>query len=241
MSKEDPYRDQAERLRQRIEKINENPLDDTTSSSLPPRSDMHRYKKKKTKWKMKYPIIRILVLFFILMPITIYSIYSYLDGKKLNKAEKASVSTQGFETINFEKPAKETKQIKKLNSDKANQSSSDKTVTNNGDEGKSKDTQNNAESGQNTSALTTPTASSANKPNVQQSTKNGSGQTTPAPTKKQDSYKIIYHTVKPQETLYRISMEYYGSDEGIDIIKQANHIQNEGIQTGQVLKIPIKK
>ncbi len=78
MSK-DPYRDQAAITKQKIERVQEN----TTSNkneALPSRSELHREKKKKNKWKLKYPLISILLLFFILMPLTIFSIYSYFDS-----------------------------------------------------------------------------------------------------------------------------------------------------------------
>lgn len=102
MSKEEPYRDQAERLRQRIEKVPE--MNSEDMGSLPPRSDLHRKRKKKTKVKVKYPLIRLLVLFFILLPITIYTIYSYLDAKNTGGSEKTTVSPSEYETINVENP-----------------------------------------------------------------------------------------------------------------------------------------
>lgn len=99
MNNEEPYRDQAERLRQKIEKINE-PI--VEASNLPPRSEMHRNKKKKTKFKLKYPLIRLLVLFFILLPITIFSIYSYMEGKYLNAKNASVTSNKEYDTINVE-------------------------------------------------------------------------------------------------------------------------------------------
>ena len=56
----------------------------------------------------------------------------------------------------------------------------------------------------------------------------------------ESSEEIIYHTVKPNETLFRVAMTYYKSQDGIPIIKKANNLQGNEIQTGQVLKIPIK-
>jgi LysM repeat protein len=56
----------------------------------------------------------------------------------------------------------------------------------------------------------------------------------------ENNEKVIYHTVKPNETLFRVAMTYYKSKDGIPIIKKANNIQGNEIQAGQVLKIPIK-
>jgi hypothetical protein len=102
VNKEEPYRDQAERLKQRIQKINEKV--DGVNEKLPPREQVHRQKKKKTKWKVKYPVIRLLVLCFILLPIIIFSVISYRDsGGKVNGTQKTSGSSVGYETINLEK------------------------------------------------------------------------------------------------------------------------------------------
>ena len=57
--------DQAENLRKKMENISEQQEDEL---QLPPRSEVH--KKKKTKWKVKHPLVRILALFFVLLPIS---------------------------------------------------------------------------------------------------------------------------------------------------------------------------
>lgn len=109
MNREEPYRDQAEKLKQRIEKYKE-PEFIVPESSLPPRSQLHRKRKKKTKVKVKFPLIRILALFFILLPITIFSIYTYIGNNHIG-TEKTSVPSKGYETINFDKSkSQQTKQ-----------------------------------------------------------------------------------------------------------------------------------
>ncbi len=71
---------------------------------LPPRSRVHHQKQKKNKWKLKYPVIRLLALFFILLPITIFSIYSSIARDKVGNILKTDgESTEGFESINIEK------------------------------------------------------------------------------------------------------------------------------------------
>lgn len=50
-----------------------------TSSSLPSRSDTYRKKKKRKRTaKIKFPLIELLAVFFILLPIAFYWIYRYL-------------------------------------------------------------------------------------------------------------------------------------------------------------------
>ncbi|TKH07192.1 LysM peptidoglycan-binding domain-containing protein [Peribacillus simplex] len=56
-----------------------------------------------------------------------------------------------------------------------------------------------------------------------------------------EGYKVVLHTVQGQETLFRISMNYYKSQEGIALIKEWNGLNGNEISQGQVLKIPIKK
>lgn len=226
MNKEDPYRDQAEKLRQRIEKINENPQD---HSKLPPRSEMHRNKKKKTKWKLRYPLIRILVLFFILLPITIYSVYTNLNNKNHGGAEKATVDAQDFETIHYGNSKKDNKKTTKIQTLSPKENASDQTSSMN-DVKQVSDTQRNAAS---------KPASSIPSTKTPETDKNGGTQTTASPAKTIHSYKIIYHKVQPGETLYHIAMEYYHSESGMNKIIEANHLQNENIEVGQVLKILI--
>jgi len=94
VNKEEPYRDQAERLKKRIQKINDK-VEDGNRDKLPPREQVHRQKKKKTKWKLKYPVIRLLVLSFILLPIIIFSVISYRDnGKKKSMTQKRLLGVQ---------------------------------------------------------------------------------------------------------------------------------------------------
>lgn len=245
MSKEEPYRDQAERLRQRIEKIHEMNVEDP---GLPPRSELHRYKKMKTKWKFKYPLIRILVLFFILLPITIFSIYSYLDSKKVNNTEKGAVSTKGYEPIKFENSTKNQNENTNNNGSNVNNTaqpneSLDEAVTNSDNDSRVIEGENNSDQ----SVATQSSVSNDGQPNGQDTEKNGnvqpSANTSPSDStnNQADTQKMVLHTVQPHETLYRIAMKYYHSKTGIDTIKAANHLKSNNIETGQVLKIPLNK
>ncbi|WP_051348676.1 LysM peptidoglycan-binding domain-containing protein [Peribacillus kribbensis] len=56
-----------------------------------------------------------------------------------------------------------------------------------------------------------------------------------------DQYQIVYHKVLPGETVFRISMEYYKSQEGIPLIQKWNGLKGNEITEGQTLKIPLKK
>ncbi|WHX99130.1 LysM peptidoglycan-binding domain-containing protein [Neobacillus sp. DY30] len=214
MNKEEPFRSQAERLKRRIEKINEEQTE--VRDQLPPREQIHREKRKKTKLKIKYPIIRILVLFFILLPIVIFSAYSYLEEEKGNKAEKVNGDTSGYEVINFEKTETES------------------TIETKEEEKVDTPAEENLEAieVQKPVIQDTPIESPASKPTAiagQGTDKNAE----PAP-------QVIYHKVKTGENLYRISLKYYHSKAGEDIIRKANNLSGNEIYLGQVLKIPLK-
>lgn len=240
MNKEKPIRDQAERLRKRVERKSEHTVE--KKESLPPRSEMHRQKQKKTKVKVKYPVIRLMALFFILLPISFFSIISYLDGTKmpLNK----SLERAGVEMINVESgddgkgvgqvedqeaPSYEEiadpEEIDVVAAGPAPSSSGDKNTAE--APGESEDKEN--------GKITVPASvESENEPADTEGTKaTGEGESA-------TSEKVLYHTVKPNETIFRVAMTYYKSQEGIPIIKKANNIQGNEIQAGQVLKIPIK-
>ncbi len=107
MNKEAPYRERAERLKQPIQKVNETmEVDDF----LPPRRQLHQRKKKKIKWKPKYPVIRLLVFVFVLLPVIIFSVISYLEGRNVQPAGKKPGSSVGYETIHLEKSNEERPQ-----------------------------------------------------------------------------------------------------------------------------------
>lgn len=233
MNKEDPYRDQAERLRQRIEKVKE-PNEQATG--LPPRSDLHRQRQhhKKTKWKLKYPVIRLLVLFFILLPIISFSVYSYFDGMKHGGVKKTAGDPQGYETINFDKA---NKADKNQTEDQASKDENKQIDTNAEQKENTKEEMQPAKQGNEAPPASQP--SSVDQTNGTDKNGNAAGNTTGKTEPVAPEKKLVYHTVQAQETIYRIAMNYYHSKEGVAIIKQANQMKTDTIEKGQVLKIPL--
>jgi LysM repeat protein len=215
MNKEEPYRSQAERLKRRIEKINEETTE--VRDQLPPREQIHREKRKKTKLKIKYPIIRILVLFFILLPIVIFSAYSYLEEGKGSKTEKVTGDSSGYEVINFEEPETESTVETKVEETENTPVEDDQEAI----------------EVQKSIIQDAPIESPASQPTpiIGQGTDKN---VEPAPS-------VIYHTVKSGENLYRISLKYYHSKAGEDIIRKANNMKGNEIYLGQVLKITLNK
>ena len=226
MNKEDPYRDQAEKLRQNIERKQFEEGQVVNREELPPRSRIHHQKQKKNKWKLKYPVIRLLVLFFILLPITIFSIYSTIARDKVGNILKTDgESTEGFETINIEKydnnPINEEIQVEEESPETKDnvREDSHSSVNETGDKNGEAEVK----------SLTQNVESTSQDLEVENKVKD--------PV----SPDIVYHTVQPGETIFRISIKYYQSKAGIDTIKTANNLSSNEIRVGQVLTIPLNK
>ena len=212
MNKERPYRDQAEKLRQKIDKSSFEEGQMVDRDELPPRSRVHQNNRKKNKWKLKYPIIRLLVLFFILLPITIFSIYSSILKEPIGDVKKTiGESSSGFEVIDIESsvPKKDIREEEQESKEEKNDGASEDEIRDHSQLNGSDD------SSISISSIVSETKSETN--------------------------DIIYHRVKSGETIYKISMKYYRSKAGIETIKSANQLEDNQIITGQVLTIPLTK
>ncbi|MBM7584387.1 LysM repeat protein [Bacillus pakistanensis] len=234
--KRDPYRDQAEKLRQRIERV---PRDEqqVEKQSLPPRGELHREKKQKTKYKVKYPLIRLLLVFFILLPLTFFAIYTYINKSGLPLIEKKNNNEEvilqeredssgtGNEAIRVGEEEAEEKSLKITTEEKQDDSGEVSKVS------PSKETKSKAVqmvSKKESKPKRDPEKDPESKPETESSASQEGSEDT-----------IVYHTVKTNETLFSIAMRYYHSQNGINIIKQSNGISGNEIHLGQVLKIPL--
>ena len=80
--------------------------------SLPPRSELHRNKEKKQKFKMNHIFVRVLTCLFILLPI---SILWYTDKYIQVKSDSSNAGKSAFEVIFFDSAKSETqKQSEKV-------------------------------------------------------------------------------------------------------------------------------
>ncbi|ANB61833.1 LysM peptidoglycan-binding domain-containing protein [Anoxybacteroides amylolyticum] len=169
--------DQAEQLRKQMEEKKEPDV-----LSLPPRSEVHKSKEKKTKWKIKYPLVRLLLLFFILLPFVIFAIYYMGDKRTIAPIKKS----ESYEPIAIEEKARTKEE---------------------------------------------PPVSSV--PETKENKPTGSSE------KATSDKQVITHVVQANETLFSIAMHYYGTKDGMDIIKHWNHLQSAQLYKGQVLQIPV--
>ena len=240
MNKETPYRNQIEQTRKKIvREKNTNQV----NADLPPRSRLHgQNQKKNNKWKLKYPVIRLLVLFFILLPISIFSAYSYLNNET-DKIDSRAVQSGGYEKINLEKSEPiveessqpvmiEEKNVKEeevdapvLPSTLENEPMLSQGDTKNSPPAMTESVKENKKS---------PTAMNESALQIQEQPHESQEQ-----PEKQSEENIAYHTVGQGENLFRISLKYYNSQNGMEIIREANNLQGDEIQLGQVLKIPL--
>ncbi|MBD8070286.1 LysM peptidoglycan-binding domain-containing protein [Bacillus sp. PS06] len=188
---------------------------------LPPRSEYHQTNPKKTKFKIKFPVVRLLGFFFILLILTIVCTTIYFNDY-LPKPSFVSKDLQNVETVKYANQ-------KKMDS---NTLIGSELLESQGEEVGS-DTPKESESEKQVSSEEVRNDPVEEQPEVKQPS---------VPKEKPASveYEVKYHTVKANETLYRISNMYYHSRAGEQLIKEWNHIKDNQIYQGQVLKIPMK-
>ncbi|WP_169907930.1 LysM peptidoglycan-binding domain-containing protein [Priestia abyssalis] len=204
----------------------ESELYDTWSNEdgtqLPPRSKARQEKKrkKKEKYKLKYPLISVLSVFFISLPAVAYFSYKHYVTKQetfLMLEEKEEVT--GYEVVDFAEPSDTTavpEEIEKTVEEKQTESSDVKEGT---EAAPADDLNEN-----------TPVSSEGSpneKANVEEKGVDG-------------EYQIIQHTVRGNDTLFSIAIQYYHDVKGTQLIREWNKLENGKIKEGQVLKIPLK-
>ncbi|MBX9957155.1 LysM peptidoglycan-binding domain-containing protein [Peribacillus simplex] len=247
VQKNEKENDQAGELRSRIER-------QKAKSSLPKRSKVHQNKKKKSKVKIKLPMIQLLALFFILLPIGFYSLYTYFQDRPLpvTKSDQVVLKEEDKESIPTTATAEDLKEKESAKAEaekekeeaeakakaqqeakekaKAQQEAEEKAKVQREAEAKAKARQEAEEKAKaQQEAEEKAKKAAAEKKNVQ------------AAKPDKEGYKVVLHTVQGEETLFRISMNYYKSQEGIALIREWNGLNGNEISKGQVLKIPIKK
>ena len=206
----------------------------TRTGSYPSRSEIHNKDKKKSKYK--YPAISLLALFFFLLPIVFYYSISYFDnrGKTVN-----GENISDYEDVLI-KYGDEEEEDEQSSDEQSLEESEEKTHE--AEQGSISSAQTNV----NTQAEEAPLKIAAEK---EQQPEKKEASVQPAPQKNEpepepepkEKYKVIEHTVGPEENLFRISVKYYRDRSGEAIIKQWNQLSGDSVYEGQVLKIPLKQ
>ncbi|WP_445492155.1 LysM peptidoglycan-binding domain-containing protein [Niallia sp. 03133] len=278
MTKEDPYRVQADMQKKRIPRVDKTiklkeEKEETTSEGIkyPPRRSVHHKKRKKKKFKT--PLITLLVIIFILLPISVLFINKALSERGFSSIIPADSSSKQFEQVDIQqnndseeisaddKKEQTSEQEEKKNEEKPTEVPANETVNKNANEEKKEQIEKQTDQGESKTVQTeqkTPVYNSTtDAKNIKkvQGTKDDSGAfsenmkdeetstnnkttTSPVPNETTEG-KVVYHKVAKGETLYRIAMNYYHSDDGIEKIRAANNLQGNEIQLGQTLKIPL--
>ncbi|MBO0999112.1 LysM peptidoglycan-binding domain-containing protein [Bacillus sp. SD075] len=254
IQKNEKENDQAGELRSRIER-------QRAKSSLPKRSKVHQNKKKKSKTKIKFPMIQLLALFFILLPIGFYTLYTYLQDRPIPNTKSDQVVFEDNESIPTTATADDLKEKKSAKAGaekeketaeakakaqqeaeakaKAQQEAEEKAKKQQEDEAKAKAQQ---EAEEKAKAQQEAEAKAKAQQEAEEKANKAAAEKKKAAGKPdEEDYKVVLHTVQGEETLFRISMNYYKSQEGIALIREWNGLNGNEISKGQVLKIPIKK
>jgi LysM repeat protein len=237
MNKEEPIRDQAEKLRKRMKDVDQkvDSIDSTTTvqknEKLPPRSRVHKQKhmQKKTKIKVKYPLIRLLGMFFILLPILIFSIYTYNDSQKTSSSTPVEES-KGAEAVYYTEEEEEVIETDAEEEIEENTVTEEESITVEKVETGEEETKEEPQITEQTMAPETPKETTTSG-----TVSSGGSQAAPV------DQTVVYHKVQPGETIFRLAMKYYKSQSGIDIIKKANSLPSNEITVGQTLTIPLSK
>ncbi|MED3759228.1 LysM peptidoglycan-binding domain-containing protein [Peribacillus frigoritolerans] len=249
VQKNEKENDQAGELRSRIER-------QKAKSSLPKRSKVHQNKKKKSKVKIKLPMIQLLALFFILLPIGFYSLYTYFQDRPLpvTKSDQVVLKEEDKESIPTTATAEDIKEKEsaKAEAEKEKEEAEAKAKAKAQQEAKEKakaqqEAEEKAKVQREAEAKAKAQQEAEEKAKVQQEAEEkakkaaAERKNVQAAKSDKEEYKVVLHTVQGEETLFRISMNYYKSQEGIALIREWNGLNGNEISRGQVLKIPIKK
>ena len=207
-------------------------IDEFSTSHLPSRKEVHGRKKTKFKWKIKFPLIKLLGLLFILLPITIMAIFYSLSDGESSASSKESGYNEEIPEITMIGSDGEEEQTKVEKEEDNTENINQEEVT---EQEEKTDTTEDTSKKENSQTEEDEVAK------VETTTVESSETKEQSSTSTEDDYDIVEHVVKANETIFRISMNYYSSQEGIELIKQWNGLSNNTLKVGQVLKIPVKK
>lgn len=221
--------DQADGLREEVQK---------ETNKLPSRSELHAHKRNtKTKWKLKFPFVRLVGVLFLLIPISILAIhYNDKDSSFLDKiftppvknVESISIS----KNVSADSAANKESKKEMPATERVSSMEEDKEEVAEGEDGK--------ETSGPGKTVETEEVTAASPP-VETSSSGGTETEETTDTEEQSSVQYVEHVVQESENLFRISMKYFSSREGERIISDYNNLVNDQVNVGQKLLIPINR
>ncbi|PKR85940.1 LysM peptidoglycan-binding domain-containing protein [Heyndrickxia camelliae] len=226
------YIDQVEKKKQRLEKVN-NIVDNDGEEVILSRMELHHSKKRKKKKKRNFPLLKVLLTFFILLPISTIVAYTYFSHHQ-SPLKTGSLESPGGEEVLYETDNHDSSQDKKIVANTDKKSNEDAIINDHNSDSTHNITKNGTTTVQNTK-------NKVEEVNQEQKVSDNREQATSVQTNDTSDIQMINHVVQPKETLFSIAMKYYHSKDGIAKIIEQNHIVNNEIQVGQTLQIPLPK
>lgn len=225
--KNNDYKVEFEEHRREIE------LDRDEDAILPSRAERHG-KRRKRKTASSHTTINVILGIFTFIPILIfvYVIYNFYFGSdsgsaKVDNPEYSVEYGMNTSSGNSEDPGSiVTDPEKEKEDEEQSKGDTDKATAE-----ESKD-----ESNKKPVTVTPPAVEKKEPPKVTETPK--AEEKPKSENKTETNTQSRTHIVAANETLYRISVNYYGSDAGIDKIKKANGLSSNDIMAGQKLIIP---
>ncbi|MGD6795268.1 LysM peptidoglycan-binding domain-containing protein [Metabacillus indicus] len=200
------------------------------TGSYPSRSEIHK-KKEKKKSPYKYPAVTLLAIFFFLLPIGFYYTISYFDERS-KTVDGENISD--YEDVLIKYGDEEEQETDDQSSQAPDESDSAADL-----EGQTEQTETMTASADLSAGTNLQEKEPETKPEPQPEKEPKPEPEAAAEPK--ENYRIVEHTVGPEDNLYRISVKYYGGRSGEDLIKQWNQLSGDSVYEGQVLKIPLKQ
>jgi LysM repeat protein len=226
--KNNDYKVEFEEHRREIE------LDHNDGAVLPSRAERHG-KRRKRKKSSSHTTINVILGIFTFIPIFIfvYVIYNFYFGSdsgsaKVDNSEIPVEFGTNAPTGKSEGPGTVVIGSEEEDDEQSTEDANKGSAEESAEESKKKPVNENPSTVEKVEKKETPKETKPPKVEEKPKTENKTENTTNART----------HIVAADETLYRISMNYYGTDAGIDKIKKANGLSSNDIMAGQKLIIP---
>lgn len=235
MTKSD-YNSEFEENRKEIE------LDGTIDEELPSRVKLRQNKngtpkRKKKESRKGLTLINVVLVLFTLIPIGIFVyVLSDLYNPKEDTTAKVDKSGVTFELGSSQSP--NSSSDAPADADGKNNDDANSEDANKDDQTASSDTEKNPEPKPETKPEPKPEPKPEAKPEPKPQPKPEQKPKPKPDPKPEVKPSAKSHVVQPNETLYRISVNYYGSGSGVEKIRAANGLSSNSISVGQTLVIP---
>lgn len=242
--KRDPYRDQANKSRQELKTANEQIDTHDNTAGEKTRLALHSKKRdEKASQKKPFPLIRVLLALFVLLPLTV----TVLSITFFNNEESVTNATLTRDnTVQLDKRETQEKTIadkddqEKDAAEKNQQTAKESDAVELEKETAKKEEETAVEAVQPVEEPAEKPAEEAEAPpeEPEEPAEEPAEEPPAEEPAAEEASGSKTHTVQSSETLFRISVNYYGSGDFVEQIKQMNGLQTNDIHEGQVLKMP---